>query len=1497
MFVNKINNISFNGFQHSVGNAGEHLYKFNYPHDNNQDVRIEFYRANSKQNEKPIKTIKLSETNTVCFDEIPELKSGEAVKYKVFVNGRAVADTGYYTGDRGSGNGYNMIYRNGTNPLVQGQAILTVIDSHRPGASYADFASDKTGSIDYNIEKQKAAERVIRTFSNKGGGSLAGIQYDLPLLKSIGVKKVFMTPVWGGDNRSSSRYWNKNDMHISDELGNIDNYETFIRALFKNGMQYVDDFAVTSEGLEGVHIQYILRWANQNPQMQYLFKMSGIKDAPLTLGIVPKNMENLRHRVVNPTVLYNPDTKKIEKNPDYDSRKETYFQVYDASQVTEEQLKNTNELIGNYQKLETEDKLAINISDDTVVNYAFEIKPEEYENRLKKLVEINKGSETPIELNSPDGTLFIGQFTHFKIGTSAEGAVFWDANKDLFKRNYFISGYDEKLLNAIPNIKERDEIRELMKRANCEARDMAVQASVYRTQVVKDSQLIYAAQMLQGADSKEAIDKLIGTVLPKEAQLNEEEIENIKDGWYELAPKLVENRDDYTLKSIMKLPLDSLELGDNTVGVLSSPFFSKRASNKEGIGISRYEFNKQGAGVYSPYHKTYHNVDGLFENQIREFVDDVINKVNETSKEKLLDENKKYTEYGEYVVDLLGKEIAKYALLKAIAGDKLQTKVMPDDVSKGKITYDYQELKKSTTLEALGINASSPEEEAKALYNIILNGLEGLTNNDVDYVANAISKRIEGTTINSFRLAEAMVNKAGLGLDFRLDAAKDVADMDAVRNGDITFDQAWDDVIDFWKKIVQEIKKVNPNAYIVAEITDIDQLMRAQYGKNADVWNADLSKIGGKYKNVPDAIRKFFEETGITSEAAYSYTFTDLLHVFSADAEFGNVPKDGMSGFVDRIKTLINSNNIDYIRNAWTFADNHDKPSVIHSMALDMELFHTTNLEADFQGDLKSYLSNEYEIRRRNARISVLKELTNSDKFEDMPLEAMMNIDNKAYFRIASTRSTAMSQLLRAAMPKLEESGVDTTELKNALVDLTNGNYLNKNKNFDAQTIKIPQLQTIEGALNSIMSRAGVTGLSLSDADKDAIVKKAKEQTRVEKFAVRGDFDWKTIEGNTHWAAQELENRAMSILESSDNLMQYSPYTISVASLILDAAKEVLTDAQNTALKSGAKSFVKEFNREKVNSNSDKLPITEDNKTAMNKKAYASRDVETVIEMIMQQAEFKTGKKFTKEQHDLILKTLFIESTQSAVEKALMYASFLSALPGIPSQYYRDVLGALGYDEKSKNVFLQNRNTVPYSELEADGPLKEYRTAIFNAFREVMQIRSAKGLEAINTGSPYMLDAGNKNVCAMMYQGEGDDVAISIMNGDGINPKNIADYTTADGKTTNIPQTKEVELENIALPAMLALPVGTAFVDYMAKDGSSSPKYIINKLKDGGYGLVREDGAKIKLNGETAKHGAMFLKKIVFRGKNINKQYNFATNPYQKTDVQNIGERLSIVAR
>ena len=780
MRISKINNLSFDGYRHAINNAGEHVYKFSYPADGFWEAKVELYRQDAKNGDTPVKTINLKETNEVNLDEIKELNKDESIAYRIVADGRVVADSGFYSDDRRSSCGFNYINRNVTTPAVQGQAILTMADIHRPGAYYSSFQEEGTGKVNYNSDKQKASEDVIRTFSNKGGGSLAGIEYDIENLKNMGVKKVFMTPIWGYDNRSSHGYWNKNDMQIADSLGNVENYETMIRKLFKNGMQYVDDIAITSEGLEGLHVQYALRWANQNPQTYYWFRMNGLENGPISLGVVPKNKkENLRFRVVNPPCVYNSDTQKISDNPEYNPLQPTYYQIYDNTQVTREQLANINELIDKYENINSDNKLGIKNSGDTIIPYAFEIRPQEYQTRLEEFVKMNKKLPQPVELNSPEGALFIGQFTHFKIGENAEGAVFWDANKDLFKRNYYISGYDEKLINAVPNKTAQDNIRELVKRANCEVQDVAIQAGKYRTQLVKDIQTLYTAQILGSSHTKEEIDTLIDNELPKEAELNTAEIENILSGWYNLAPKCKNTKADITIKALMKLPLDALELGENTTGVLATSFFTNRAACEENIGLSRFEFYKQGLGVHTPYDSVYFNIDNLYATKLRDFTDEVINLVNKTSSEKLLAENGSYTEYGEYVMDLLGKDIAKYAFLKAIAGKKLQTKMMSDNVLKGKITYNYPQLRKDTTLQALGINASGPEEEAKTLARLISSGLSNLDTEDIKYVAESISKQIEGTTTGGFRLAEAIVGKAGLGLDFRLDAAKDIVDMDA----------------------------------------------------------------------------------------------------------------------------------------------------------------------------------------------------------------------------------------------------------------------------------------------------------------------------------------------------------------------------------------------------------------------------------------------------------------------------------------------------------------------------------------------------------------------------------------------------------------------------------------------------------------------------------------------------------------------------------------------
>ena len=150
----------------------------------------------------------------------------------------------------------------------------------------------------------------------------------------------------------------------------------------------------------------------------------------------------------------------------------------------------------------------------------------------------------------------------------------------------------------------------------------------------------------------------------------------------------------------------------------------------------------------------------------------------------------------------------------------------------------------------------SDEKSAKKYADLIINEEFNIrySRNPIE----SIKTRIQGTDTISFRLAEAMVNKAGLGLAWRLDAAKDVMDQDAVRNGDTSFDDTWQNVIDFWKHFVQEVNKENPNSYIVSEITDMEELVKFSTGERVDAYN----NIPGdfNFKSVPDAMIKFFNE-------------------------------------------------------------------------------------------------------------------------------------------------------------------------------------------------------------------------------------------------------------------------------------------------------------------------------------------------------------------------------------------------------------------------------------------------------------------------------------------------------------------------------------------------------------------------------------------------------------------------------------------------------------
>ena len=1616
MFINKIisrtSDFGFKGYRHIKNDVGETVMRFNYPYDykdGNETCEVQIFRVkktdklNYKLDETPIAKIELEPNGKeVNLQKETNLDKDETFAYRVIrknKNGDIVwsgADSGvkireengeyvfrlhnelepwkkehkkltdencnpititnkngekvdamdiYYEGTALDGPaykewGYTLVTQNGTTPMVQGPGYLAMPDTLAPGWRYKSFDEKGSGELVYDSEYQKKMEGMVKTVSNMYGGSIAGLEAKVPQLKEAGIKKFYTTPLANGDNRTSHGYYNKNNMQIQDNMGTSENYDSLMKTEFKNGMNHVFDATLTSEGLEGIHVRYALRWGDK-AQTSKWFRMNGLKDAGIGFGVVPNEAQNLRHRVINAPFNYelqNNGTYKAVKNNNYNPKQETLLQIYDASQVTDEQLNKLDKPIDMYRELNAGKNLDITSYDDTTICYVFEINPNEYQKNINTINDLIKNEGRKFELNSPEGTIIASNMSNFHINRMSDGYVAWDDNADMIKMNYALSAYDET---------ERDYERKLRIRGSKEVQDMAVQVGKYWADKTKTAHTIYTAQTIGKIKSAENINKLIEEgKLPEEIRVGQNVIENILNGEYNLAPKGILEKDDITVKSLMKLPLDSLEFGDNTTGVLSTSYFSNRATTDDTIGMSRFELLKNdNPHLIDEYANVYNKVNNMFTNELKNFAEDVIRKVNETSDEPLLDANGNYTEYGEYVIDLLGRNIAKYALLKSLSGDSFKFKVLPD----GTLIYDYKNIKKATTLKALGINANNPEEEASVLQKKILKGLKKLNSEDVNNVANAIKTTINGTDTNTFRIAEALVEKSGLGLDYRLDAAKDVMDMDSVRNRDADFNDVWTELISFWSKYVQGVKSVNPHSYIVAEMTNVNDVSADTYGSMmyACPYNGWTNINNAKYNGEPDAMTKFFNETGITSEAAYSYFFTELLTSFSKDFEEGVKMCDSHDGFKKKYDLLINSRSTDYLRNLYTFIGNHDKTRTIHGLAIDMSLFHATLQDAGDQDN---------RIRQHAQREKVIQVLSGAKNLNEVPLELRLNVDNIDYFRTVSARAVAQSKIL---MDSINEdldgiaSKKDIALLNDALIDLANGNYMISKTTEKMTKINIPELSSIEKAVNEVISLAGKYNINISDTDIKTLISKAKELD-INNYLVKGDFD-----------NNDNKNLLQEVIGTSDDAYKYSLYTVQIARMIKQAA----ANSNIAGLDGALKDFVKKYDKETISNNMDSFKMYEDFATARKKNSYAAQDFRVALEEVFNQAEYKSGEKIKNK--DEIMAIVYNSITEPAVKKQAMMLSFLGALCGIPTIYSGDEYGDTGYEDKAKNPNVRNRMASRLSDIERDTLMGKIMQR--NSKYTFDAIRQKADIKPIQNGTSYSMDVmingknreelfkriGEINAIqdiidkdsdlfkklekekaelnlgrsklAYMMQGADGRIAISLFNAAGIDHENRVNYFDKFKKYTDeekeqflkenniqriesynseemnkklqskrkynpyVPMQEKTTLDAILMGAGVTIPIGTIFYNMCNKDDKT--EYIVQKIKDK-IGIVRTDGKKIVMDGLTAKHGVMMLTN--FRGrqqKNVvyNKQFNFISNPYKKAEVKIEGQKLSII--
>ena len=133
-------------------------------------------------------------------------------------------------------------------------------------------------------------------------------------------------------------------------------------------------------------------------------------------------------------------------------------------------------------------------------------------------------------------------------------------------------------------------------------------------------------------------------------------------------------------------------------------------------------------------------------------------------------------------------------------------------------------------MQSLGVSfdTMTAKEEAEVVVNALQIGIENITPDKLAGVKEAVENRFANRSLDDFRIAEMILDRTESGLGWRIDAAKDIASIDGVRSKVDSFDETWDNVIDFWKLFNQSILKINPHAYTTAEITDVPDLFNCE---------------------------------------------------------------------------------------------------------------------------------------------------------------------------------------------------------------------------------------------------------------------------------------------------------------------------------------------------------------------------------------------------------------------------------------------------------------------------------------------------------------------------------------------------------------------------------------------------------------------------------------------------------------------------------------------
>ena len=914
---------SFGGHVLTQDSRGNDVYKFHLPNaPQNTKLHLAVMTLDKNGDYKVVQD-SITKDMPTGFDTLSvkasdlNLNAKNYLGYKFTINGKEYTDKG-----------------------VQGDKNYTIATPLMNANSRRSRQMEHVLVDAFNVPNPGSAKR---NHFNMLGGTLNSVNEKIKFLAEQGIRNILGTPIFGQDNKSSHGYWTTNPYQITNNLGNYKDFRNLMVNMYKHGMSWTADGAFVNEGIEGVHIKDICNWGINSPFVP-MFETKDIENVPVRFGVLSKNKEVNKH--VHIKLVNAPYKIKFEKTPSgykeakvssnsYDPTKPTYIQLFDDRLASEKQM-NNNEIFDVYDNKEDVDRFAIASSKDSVQPLHFRVQPAEVVANYKKYKECkssNKNSEFKSQLT---------QWSKFSIVNSNKdgGVSLWVGNNDISKKRFVLPEHSLKYENISP-----EKLAQTIA-APWQVQDDTIQVGKYWTKTV--------ANLLTEYTAKELFEKMQDNSGSKANAYKSAIIDLVKDGKLHKDAKAVFNKDGestsaldnilsfspvtgnrkYRLKAkelqetitsgLMQYPLDAIEFSPDLTSVFAYPFIKNMAVTEDTLGIDRFDMYKMGDDYYQlipeTYRNTYKKMDNLFANEMTQKAESILRKVEEKTGKNLFD-GSDLTQEGKEIYSLLASDITKFLVVSSLA-----PKIKPQK-NDYMLEYNLEDLS-NVSLNSLNLQYEvSPQATAEALIEKIQTGLKNISADSEDAFVENLSNRIKFLNSDVINVAKLIIEKTESGLDWRIDAAKDVGDWENQYAERFDYDKNKNAILSFWKHFNTSVRKYNPRSYIIGELTD---------------WN-DIAKS------------QFIQRSGFTTLSDYEYFFSTLPALYGQNDE-GVHYENFADKFYEKLNDYFNSGIVDNLNFQHRFVGNQDKPRIAHLLATNVR-----NFNVDKGGDVGYYLQKAIE--------------------------------------------------------------------------------------------------------------------------------------------------------------------------------------------------------------------------------------------------------------------------------------------------------------------------------------------------------------------------------------------------------------------------------------------------------------------------------------------------------------------------------------------------------